>query len=233
MRRYLNSAGVILCVILAGCSSDNSSEINISGQVEFATQGVITFSKIVPPNRIRIIDTIELVNNRDFSFSVKVDTPDYYSLNFFDKQIINLILNESNIHVLAHGNDPFGKSKIIGSPEHDMLSEYRTLIDSLESLEAYRSINDSIRFASIRRDMQLLQRLSKKKKDWIFNFRNRELISFLKRKQLSLAHIQAFTILHDSLSNEYKRSISQELVNLYPHSPQVKSFVKSLESSNR
>ncbi len=218
--------GLIL-LFLAGCYP-NSETIKISGEVRFATNGHIVFSKL-NPKTIVPIDTIELINNRYFTYYAKIDTPDYYSIDFFGKQRVNLILNDQDIEIVVDGNDPIGFGRIYGSMEHDMLWELKLLRDSFNNTPKYLELKSSMRQAFIDRDSLILDSLRLEADDWVLN-RNAHLRDFISEKELSLAHIEATSILNDSMSIKYKTSIAPLLLDKYPTSKQALRFYN--ENSN-
>lgn len=142
----------ILLLALGACSTPEN-EVNISGEVKFATRGAILFQRLYPDSLVTI-DTVQLRDNRYFKFSTPVDEPDYYSLDFFGKQRVNLILNKDDIHMIVDGNDPFGEGEINGSQEHSILFDFKDLIDSLSSSSTEKLLKFHLKKAIIEKNIE-------------------------------------------------------------------------------
>lgn len=215
---------ILIIWTFASCNERSENEIVISGKVRFATKGHIVFGKL-EPDTLKILDTIELVNNLYFSHRFKVDTPDYYTIDFFGKQRVNLILTNEDVDIEVDGNNLIGYGMINGSTDHDMLRRYRNLKDSLENLDEYLSMKSSLRDFAVKKDRLSVDSINNLLRTWTIN-RNSIMIDYLKGYDLSLGHIQAVTILNDSASFEYKKSIAKGILDKYPLSSQAIFFAE-------
>lgn len=223
---------VISVFLFLSCTkqAQERNKIQVVGEVEFPTgQGVISFGQIAAGDEVINSRTIDLVENKYFSFDVEVSTPDYYVLNFYDRQIIYLILSDSDIYIKAHGADPLGPARIQGSKEHDILTRYRVMIDSLEGQQEYIALKDSIRENAIRKNVDMLDSLNRAKRNWIFNTRNQPLLTYAKKQDLTLAHLQMLSVLHDSASVEYRKDTFRKLSEMYPSSKAVGAALKEFD----
>lgn len=214
--------------LLTSCTTSNKevaeNSIVIEGEVTFATEGYIVFSKL-NPRSLRVIDTIPLANNKFFTYRAKIDTPDFYHLDFFGKQKVNLILDDDDIKLVVDGNDRFGKGRIYGSTEHDMLWDLKLLRDSLSNTSRYINLKKTLREAYRANDPVRIDSLKNESLLWVKD-RNSHFRDFLSSYEVSLAHIEASRLLTDSASLDYVKDIANELVQRYPTSKMANKFYK-------
>jgi peroxiredoxin len=78
-------------------------------------------------------DTIQLKSNYTFLKKVTIKEPGYYRINFYNKQMVDVILYKSNIEVNADGNDAQGFAQVTGSPDLDIIHEVQGLMNQLNS----------------------------------------------------------------------------------------------------
>lgn len=216
MGKLQASKGIVflLLLYLVSCSADNT--IQISGRVNFAKDGVILFQRLYPDS-VLTIDTLSLINNQYLLFETKVDTPDFYSIDFFGAQRVNLILSESDIEFEVDGNDPFGKGRIYGSMEHDLLWGFREYQDSINNTQTEVDIKFKIRQAIIEKDTIKLISERNRQVDWS-KTKNELYLEFWEQAPVTLAHLQAFTVVKDTA---FIRETLKQLVEKYPTSTQV------------
>lgn len=207
---------IAILSVFQGCNGPDLNEIEISGKVRFARPGFILFQRMYP-DRMVTLDTISLVNNQYFQFSHRIDTPDFYSLDFFGQQRVNLILNESNIDLIVDGNDPYGSGEIFGSQEHDLLKGFRNLMDSLKGDDQQKLFKFSVKKAIIEGDdkkvdsLALLGKEREKEKQKIYK-------EYWTNQPLTLSHLQGFTEISDTT---FHINYINQLETVYPTSSWV------------
>lgn len=166
---------MISCNASTQDSGSDEGVITISGTVGYPLQsGQITLEKF-QGNQPVVIDTITL-NKEDYSYStdLKIETPGYYRLNFYNTQFVPLILHRDDIQVNVDGNSRTGFVSIKGSRDHDFIENAQQLYAEFQSSEEVQQINqaftqaraaqneekmDSLRKIYIRMDEQVKQDL--------------------------------------------------------------------------
>lgn len=218
---------LILILLLTNCGESSNvpqEKITISGKVRFATQGLIKLVKL-DPNNIRVVDTLQLINNQYFVHTIEVDTPDFYQINFFDKQGLNIIIDKDDIDIIVDGNSKFGYAKIYGSRDHDMLDSLRRLKDKFENAKSYIALEGAMRKARIMKDTLALDSLSKHTTDTLKE-RNELIKEFISSQETSLAMIQAARLLTLDEDLEFKEKLALRILEKYPTSSQAISFAQ-------
>lgn len=144
------SMKLLIVLLIAACSTpdDNSQEkqvqdtniITVSGTVGYPQDGIIVLEKI-EENQAVPQDTLTLNESNQFEVKVNVDDPGYYRLNFYNKQLVMLILENDNVVVNVDGNNRTGFVSIEGSTAHDLINEIQDMQRSLQNDDDFRDIN--------------------------------------------------------------------------------------------
>jgi len=129
------SIGLTIGLLVISCGSKQIEEkkgwdMMIRGKVGFPQQGVVTLREFKQEG-LGSPDTI-IVKNKLFEKKVHLTEPGYYMLNFYDQQIMNIILSKSNIEVNVDGNNMQGLAEIKGSPEHDLIKKVQTRMSEVQ-----------------------------------------------------------------------------------------------------
>lgn len=117
----------IICIILASACSESQSNsqsnqdqlIRIEGKVNHPmNEGSVVLEKI-GESEISTVDTLIISRDSTFRYALKSAEPGFYRINFYDRQYVNLILNDENVKVTADGDRPDGYAKVEGSTDTD------------------------------------------------------------------------------------------------------------------
>lgn len=140
---------LLIFLLLLGCSTNGQQsrkpegwEITINGRVGFPQPGSITIMEVTPGSK-GWQDTITLKANYTFSKKIKLTQPGFYKINFYNRQVIDVILNRSNLDIYADGNNPSGYFEIKGSPDIELIQKVQNRLRSVDgTAEAQQMIND-------------------------------------------------------------------------------------------
>jgi peroxiredoxin len=142
---------ILLLAFSISCSSGEKAEkdndqpakwtVKVNGKVMSPQQGQITIQE-VKQGGAGWQDTVTLKPNGTFSKSVKLSEPGYYKINFYNKQVVDLILNKTDLDVTLAGNEPSGAVEIKGSPEIDLIIKASTMLQQAEASPVIASLND-------------------------------------------------------------------------------------------
>lgn len=114
--------------------------ITVSGKVANPQAGKIMIQEI-KNGAFGWQDTVTLLANSTFSKVVKLNQPGYYKLNFFNRQVVDVILYKTNLTVNVAGNDPAGFAQVQGSPELDFLYTANKILEEAESSPVIAKMN--------------------------------------------------------------------------------------------
>ena len=112
----------ILLFASFGCSSEKKADdggwdVVIKGKVNFPQQGTIQIQELKVNGAGAQPEVIELKKDNTFSKTLHLTEPGVFGINFFGKQVVNLMVYQSTIDLTVAGNDPQGFVEIKGSPD--------------------------------------------------------------------------------------------------------------------
>lgn len=138
---------VLSVVVLISCSSASTEAesgtwtITIRGKVGFPQQGQIVIQELTSNSSSAWQDTIQLKSNYTFAKKLSLKEPGYYRINFYNTQVLNLIVDKSDIEVNVDGNSPQGFSEIKGSRDMDIIMNAQRLIRATETMPEMEKLN--------------------------------------------------------------------------------------------
>jgi len=151
---------------LFSCSPNSNSDkrfeeeqkgIAISGKVEYPQdQGWIILQRH-QGSMLENIDTILLNSDGSFSIEVIVNDPNFYRIDFYQKQIVDFILHDEAITVNADGNSRSGNFEILGSSDTDFYkkimrntSEFQSKLNKIgQDYRENLSSDDPVKIAEV------------------------------------------------------------------------------------
>lgn len=140
-------AAVLSMVVLISCSSasteaeNESWYVTIKGKVGFPQQGQIVIQELKSSTTAGWQDTIQLKSNYTFAKKIKLSEPGYYRINFYNAQVINLIVDRSDLEVNVDGNSPQGFSEIKGSLDMDIITNAQKLLRATDTMPEVEKLN--------------------------------------------------------------------------------------------
>jgi peroxiredoxin len=193
MKNVLKAAILSLLVLISCSSASTETEsgswtVTIRGKVGFPKQGQIVIQELKTSVVAGWQDTIQLKSNYSFAKKLTLTEPGYYRINFYNTQVINLIVDRSDIEVNVDGNNPQGFSEIKGSPDMEIITKAQQLLQATETMPEVEKLNQDFAKAQQAGDQakmlelqQAYQKLAKTNTD--------KAAEFLKAQPASLAVI--------------------------------------------
>jgi peroxiredoxin len=156
---------VIVVLTLIACDSQKSSEskldsrvVTISGTVGFPKEGNITIkSWNDTTDNVQILDLDR--GTYKFKGTVKFSEPGYYRINFFDTQVVDVILDKANLEVNVDGNAQNGFQEVIGSPDLRMYQTIRKIGERLGRSPKMITLNEQLNNAAQANDEKTYETL--------------------------------------------------------------------------
>lgn len=209
---------------------DGGWDVTVRGKVGFPQPGIITLRELNPEDT-GSPDSIMLDKNYTYTRKIHLTQPGFYQFNFYNLQILNVILNKSDIEVNVDGNNMQGFAEIKGSPENDLLVKVQSMMTTLESSTEVTNLKKQFADAAQAHDEAKMEKLRsqylvtvKKEKD--------KLAELLLQQPASLAVLDVLmqgTILdHDAYANVYEDA-AQKLKKEFPNYSLAKEFVSNVE----
>lgn len=108
-------------------ASHEKGTVGISGEILNPIGGGVVIIEQVFGSDFIVVDSFSMGSKAKFERRLKVDEPGFYRLNLFGRQYVNLILNDTDIEVIAEGNKPNGSFTVKGSKDTDYITEINQL----------------------------------------------------------------------------------------------------------
>jgi len=236
----MKGMSVMLLILVFSCSSTSKEEaeelpagtwtVTVKGKVNFPQPGQIMIQEI-KDGSFGWQDTIQLKSNGTYLKKIKLTEPGYYRINFYNKQMVDVILHKSNLEVNADGNNAQGFSEVKGSADLDIIMEVQTLANEFNTSPEVTRLNTDFQKAVELKDqkktgeLQLeYQRLLKVNQD--------KIATILVEKSPSLAvinQLQSNVIDRDKYFTTYE-AVAAKLTGDWATYSQSKAFIDEVSS---
>lgn len=185
----------MLLALCLSCSTNGKEEqddpntwyVTVSGKVGYPQTGQISIQEL-KDGGAGWQDTIRLKSDYTFSKKIKMSEPGYYRLNFYGKQMLNLILHKDDVQVNVDGNSQQGFVEINGSPDIDLINHVQQLQAKVNSDPLVAELNEQFTAANQRKDQATMHALQQKYMDHVKKY-NDQIAALLVEKSPSLAVI--------------------------------------------
>ncbi len=209
--------------------ADNSWIVTIRGKVGFPQQGQILIQELKDGSS-GWQDTIGLKSNYTFVKKVKLTEPGFYRINFYNKQVLNVILNKSDIEVNVDGNTAQGFFEVKGSPDLELIRKVQDLLQQANSAPEIAKINEDYNVAVQQRNGQKIVQLRQAYADVIKKYKD-QIATMMVEGSPSLAVInllQNNTLDKDEYFSTFV-AIADKLKKEWPNYSQSKNFVEYVD----
>ena len=211
--------------------ADNGSwTITVSGKVGYPQQGQITIQELKDGGQ-GLQDNIELKDDYTFSKKITLSEPGYYRLNFYGKQMVDLILNKSDVEVNVDGNSQQGFVEINGSPDMDLIYRVQELQARMNSDPAIAQLNEQFTAAQQRKDRATMESLQLAYQDHVKKYSD-QIATLMVEKSPSLAVVnllQSNVLDKDQYYDTYVK-IAEKLKTEWPDYSKAQNFVEYVEN---
>ena len=233
----LKAYSLLLFALCVSCSTngkqeqedDGSWHVTVSGKVGHPQTGQITIQEL-KEGSAGWQDTIGLKKDHTFSERVKLTEPGYYRLNFYNKQMVTLILDKDNVQVNVDGNSQQGFAEIKGSSDIDLIQRVQELQAKVNADPAVVQLNDEFTLAAQRRDEATMQKLQQKYQQLVTKY-NDEIAAIMVEQSPSLAVInllQSNVLDKDQYQDTYLK-VAEKLKKEWPDYSLSENFIDYVE----
>lgn len=230
----------LLCALCLSCSSsgkDDADEqdgpeswyVSVHGKVGYPQPGQITIQELKEGGS-GWQDTVRLKSDYTFSKRIKLTEPGYYRLNFYNKQMVDVILDKDDIEVNVDGNNQQGFVQINGSPDIELIRQVQGLQGKANNDPVVAQLNQEFTAAAQRKDETTMRGLQEKYMQHVKQY-NDQIAVLLVQKSPSLAVInllQSNIIDKDQYYNTYVQ-VAEKLKREWPDYSQAKNFISYVD----
>lgn len=232
----------LLCALSFSCSTSGKDEaaenaanggwtVTIRGKVGFPQEGQITIQELKETGQGGVWqDTIQLKGNYTFAKKVSLKEPGYYRINFYNKQVLNLILDKKDIEVNVDGNNPQGFFEVKGSPDLDLIKQVQELQAKMNNTPEIEKLNSEFTVAAQNKDEKKMAELQQQYMQIVKQYSD-QIATLLVQNSPSLAVInllQSNTLDRDQYFSTYV-TVAEKLKKEWPAYSQSKNFVQYVD----
>lgn len=203
--------------------------VTVNGKVGFPQQGQIIIQEI-KDGGTGWQDTIQLKSNYTFAKKINLKEPGYYRINFYNRQMLNVILDKANIEVNVDGNSPQGFYEIKGSPDLDLIKQVQEIQAKSNNAPEIAKLNEAFTAAAQVRDEKKMGELQQQYMQIVKQYHD-QIAALMVKATPSLAVInllQNNALDRDQYFDTYV-SIANTLKKEWPDYSQSKTFVAFVE----
>lgn len=211
--------------------ADGTWEVTIRGKVINPNPGQITIGELTDTGGTGgWSDTITLKSDKTFIKKVKIKEPGYYRLNFYNRQIINLILYKNDLEITADGSDMYGPSEIKGSPEIDFIGKVTELMQSVQNSPEVTKLNEEFEAARQNGDQATMLALQQRYQALAAS-KQTEAAALIREQPASLGVINLLqnNILDKDAFFDVYVSVADKLKKEWPDYAQSRRFVEMVD----
>jgi peroxiredoxin len=190
---------LFIALVFANCNQEKKAEVSdsgwdivLKGKVGFPQQGQITIKEIRQDGNSKQ-DTITLKSDYSFSKKLHLTEPGFFTVNFYNRQSINIMLDKANIEVNVDGNSPQGFVEIKGSPDHDLISKVQMMMSESQRNPEMMTLQAEFEKAVAAKNNAKITELQNKAMIVMENDQ-KKIVTYLKEQPASLA---LFNLLQD------------------------------------
>ena len=88
-----------------GNDAASEGKVQITGKIENAPEGLVVLTQYTD-SRPKVLDTLEVDSNGEFTYDLEVTTPTFYELNLYGQRAVKLALFKENVEVAYNFSDP-------------------------------------------------------------------------------------------------------------------------------
>lgn len=222
------------------CSSSGKEEtettadkwkVTLNGKVLNPQSGTIEIAEITDGgNTTGWKDTITLRGDNTFTKEVSLEAPGYYRINFYDRQVINVILYKSDLDITVDGSDMQGVTEIKGSPEVDFIMRATQILQAFQQSPEAAALMDRFEEA---RDSGNREEITAIQQEYMnLAMQKQEEVAELIRQQppslgvINLLQNQALDV--DKFFDTYNL-VADKLKAEWPDYPHAKAFIEMVD----
>jgi peroxiredoxin len=179
-------------------------------------------------------DTITLKSNYTFEKKIRLSEPGYYRLNFYNQQVMNIILDKNDLEVNADGNNAQGFFEVKGSPDLQLIKEVQEKLTAVNNSPEVLKLNEAFTAAMQQQDQKKIEALQAQYMNMLTGEQDK-IATLLEERAPSLAVInllQSNTLDKDKYFKTYL-TVAEKLQKAWPNYSQTKVFVEMVNGMKR
>ncbi|GMQ34984.1 TlpA disulfide reductase family protein [Algoriphagus taiwanensis] len=113
-----------------GGETSTDGKVQVSGKIGNAPEGMVILSQFTD-SRPKVLDTLDVNAQGEFSYELEVNTPTFYELNLYGQRSVRLALLDEDVSVSYNFNEP-SSLVIEGSKDSQEMLKIETLMEEYQ-----------------------------------------------------------------------------------------------------
>lgn len=133
MKKIMLGLWSLALALVFSCGGNDSAvegKVQITGKIGNAPEGLVILSQFTD-SRPKVLDTLEVNGQGEFSYELEVNTPTFYELNLYGQRVVRLALLDEDVSVSYNFNEP-SSLVIEGSKDSQEMLKLETLMESYQ-----------------------------------------------------------------------------------------------------
>lgn len=215
----------VLSLLSVACSEKEG--IMISGTYENPLEDQLVKIELIVNNELIVVDSFYLEPSGAYNRTLQVPEAGFYRLNFYERHLTNMILDDSDVQLVLDENDPRRGYKVTGSKDTDYIYQLTQLKQDFE--KASQLLNQEFMDARNNGDMAMLEsirsRFLQMKAD-----NDNQIKSAIFKMDYSIAGILSTSFLDEENEFGFLDSLSQKYQRELPKSSYTKELTEKVDS---
>lgn len=214
-----------LTMVTMACSKKEG--VTISGTYDDPLEDQLVKVELIINNKLNVVDSFYLEPSGVYARTLNITEQGFYRLNFYNRHVINMILNDADVQLIKDENDPRGGYKVTGSKDMDYIYQLTTLKQEFEAKS--QALNSEFMNARNSGDMELLEDIRSRFMQ-IKATNDSQIKSAILNMNHSIAGILATSFIDEENEFGFLDSLSQKYQKELPNSSYTQELVDKVES---
>ncbi|MEB2775474.1 TlpA disulfide reductase family protein [Algoriphagus sp. D3-2-R+10] len=220
--------GIVFLVLLSFFSCEekqvNNGTVEISGTIKNAREGAVILSEFTD-SRPKVLDTLQLDNDGNFTYEIAVDTPTFYELNMYGEKLIRLALFKDDVKIAYDFANP--ESLVMdGSKDSQEMLKIEKLMDAYQT--KVNQLNESYYKAMSENDTETIKQIQTDAMALESN-QSTEVKNVINSMGDSFASLAAIGLLNPKNEFQFMDSLVAKLDEKYPETKSIIQLKQQLD----
>ncbi|MEP3390541.1 MAG: TlpA disulfide reductase family protein [Reichenbachiella sp.] len=219
--------GLVLALAILVIACAKKDGVSISGTYENPVEDQLVKIELIMNNELTVVDSFQLDPSGVYNRTIKVNEPGFYRLNFYNRHVTNMILDQTDIQLVKDENNPRGGYKVTGSKDMDYIYGLTTLKQDFEKQS--QALNGEFMNARNSGDMALLEDIRSRFMQ-MKAANDNKIKTAIMQMNGSIAGILSTSFIDEENEFAFLDSLAQKYQNELPNSSYTKELVEKVEA---
>lgn len=222
--------GFVIALVMLVSACMQKEGVTVSGTYENPIEDQLVKIELIMNNELTVVDSFQLDPSGAYNRTINVSEPGFYRLNFYNRHVTNMILDQTDIQLVKDENDQRGGYKVTGSKDMDYIYKLTALKQDFEKQS--QALNGEFMNARNSGDMALLEDIRSRFMQ-IKTANDNKIKSAIMQMDGSIAGILSTSFIDEENEFAFLDSLAQKYQKELPTSRYTKELVEKVEAFRR